>query len=158
MGSKGPTRPLAQPSAFPEPEFEWLIPGCFPHTVAGPRRLLTGLPCYAQRAPAAGEAAANLHRSLNGTSVYLGLSGCQPSSLAEANKVTAKSRRAADGSPRCGPREHKTGDCPLQQRATETPSEVESESVFGWYPYPRSTRVWRLLVHLAAKEKQREDQ
>ena len=78
MSSKGPTRPLAQPSAFPAPEFEWLLPGCFPHTVAGPRRLFTGLPCYAQRAPAAGEAATKLHRSLNGTSVYLGLSRCQP--------------------------------------------------------------------------------
>ncbi len=46
--------------------------------MAGPRRLFTGLPCYAPRAPAAGEATANIHRSFNASSVYLGFSGCQP--------------------------------------------------------------------------------
>jgi hypothetical protein len=33
--------------AFPDEFVEWLERGGFPLTVAGPRRIFTGLPCYA---------------------------------------------------------------------------------------------------------------
>ena len=39
--------PSTLPPAFPDEFVEWLERGCFPLTVAGPRRFFTGLPCYA---------------------------------------------------------------------------------------------------------------